>query len=79
MQIGDRQEMSEAPAVPAKAKQGAEAREWVEASIWTERMLAALENGVKGGKWYSLIDKVVRLQTLEMRGTKWPRTRGVQV
>jgi len=23
----------------------------VEASIWTERMLAALENGVKGGKW----------------------------
>ena len=37
------------------AKQGTETREknwaWVEASIWTERMLAALENGVKGGKW----------------------------
>ena len=24
---------------------------WVELSIWTERMLAALETGVKGGKW----------------------------
>ena len=27
---------------------------WVEASVWTERMLAALENGVSGGQWYSL-------------------------
>lgn len=32
--------------------------QWVEASIWTDNMLAALENGVKGGKWFSLIDKV---------------------
>ena len=24
---------------------------WVEASIWTERMLAALDNGVQGGRW----------------------------
>lgn len=31
---------------------------WVEPEIWTERMLAALETGVKGGKWFSLIDKV---------------------
>jgi RNA-directed DNA polymerase len=27
-------------------------------------MLAALENGVKGGKWFSLIDKVYRSETL---------------
>ncbi len=27
-------------------------------------MLAALENGVKGGKWFSLIDKVYRAETL---------------
>jgi hypothetical protein len=26
---------------------------WVELSVWTERMLTALENGVKGGKWYT--------------------------
>jgi RNA-directed DNA polymerase len=37
---------------------------WLDRSIWTERMLAALDNGVKGGKWYSLIDKVYRPQTL---------------
>lgn len=31
---------------------------WVEPSVWTERMLTALDNGVKGGVWFSLIDKV---------------------
>ena len=30
---------------------------WVEASVWTKPMLAALDNGVKGGKWFSLWDK----------------------
>jgi RNA-directed DNA polymerase len=37
-----------------------------EASVWTERMLAALGNGVKGGKWYSLMDKVYALGTLQI-------------
>ncbi len=32
---------------------------WVEPSAWTERMLTALEDGVKGGTWFSLIDKVL--------------------
>jgi len=32
--------------------------EWVEPAVWTERMLAALETGVEGGKWFRLIDKV---------------------
>ena len=50
-------------AKPNRAKQGAEmpARAnwtWVEAGVWTERMLSALGNGVKGGKWYALTDKV---------------------
>jgi RNA-directed DNA polymerase len=31
---------------------------WVEPKVWTERMLEALERGVKGGKWFALIDKV---------------------
>jgi RNA-directed DNA polymerase len=38
--------------------------EWVEPSVWTERMLTALEEGVKGGKWFSLIDKVAKLDNL---------------
>ena len=59
-----------ASSVPEKAKQGAEAQgpcgwEWVETSVWTERMLAALVNGVKGGKWYSLSDKVYDRRTLK--------------
>lgn len=38
--------------------------EWVEPSVWTCRMLTALEQGVKGGVWYSLIDKVHKLENL---------------
>lgn len=38
--------------------------EWVAACVWTPRMLAALEQGVRGGKWHSLIDKVYRLPNL---------------
>lgn len=52
--------------VPETAKQVAETQKWywVEASVWTDRMLAALDNGVKGGRWYSLMDKVYASQTL---------------
>ena len=63
------QSESQASAVPARATQGADIHgrnwTWVEASVWNERMLAALDNGVKGGKWFSLIDKVYRKQTLK--------------
>ncbi len=54
--------------VPERAKRDSETRRrdwsWVEATVWTPRMLAALGNGVKGGKWYSLTDKVYRRETL---------------
>lgn len=39
---------------------------WVEHSVWTKRMLEALRSGVKGGVWFSLIDKVWRPTTLEV-------------
>ena len=59
---------SEVMVVPAEAKQiTSEAtgrRVWIDREIWTERMLAALDNGVKGNKWFGLIDKVYRPQTL---------------
>ena len=32
--------------------------------VWTDRMLTTLEHGVKGGKWFSLIDKVYAPETL---------------
>jgi RNA-directed DNA polymerase len=31
---------------------------WVKPSVWTPRMLTTLEDGVKGGKWFRLYDKV---------------------
>ena len=57
------------PAIVPKAKRRGEAQcewafsvkdhwRWAEPAVWTERMLKALEEGVKGGKWHSLIDKV---------------------
>src|ERR1051325_8413343 len=53
--------------VPKQAKRGREVAPqwaWTEPSVWTERMLDALEEGVKGGRWYSLIDKVYAEETL---------------
>ena len=61
------QTQMELPGVP-KAKQGREVGPrwaWTEASVWTERMLATLERGIKGGKWFSLIDKVWKMENLE--------------
>jgi RNA-directed DNA polymerase len=49
---------------------------WVEASIWTDRMVSALGNGVKGGKWFSLVDKVVRPATLNAAWLKVARNKG---
>jgi RNA-directed DNA polymerase len=33
-------------------------RDWANPCVWTDRMLATLETGVRGGKWHTLIDKV---------------------
>ena len=45
---------------------------WVERTVWTQRMLEALENGVKGGVWFSLVDKLYRRTTLD---AAWKRVR----
>ena len=55
----DTREQNAPPAVPAKAPQGGEIRarwEWAEDGVWTERMLETLETGIKGGRWFRLID-----------------------
>jgi RNA-directed DNA polymerase len=65
----------EAPVVPARDKQGAEDL-WehykAERGVWSEAMLKALERGVKGNKWFSLIDKVCADRTL---GLAWEKVR----
>jgi len=73
----------ENPGSAVKAKQGRDATNgetrrlrWAEASIWTDRMVSALGNGVKGGKWFSLIDKVIRPTTLEAAWQRVARNKG---
>ena len=70
----------ESPVSAEAATQGTETRRrewwWAEASIWTERMVSALVNGVKGGKWFSLVDKAIRPTTLDAAWRKVARNKG---
>lgn len=70
--VTDRPEEARPAGVP-KAKQAGEVQArwaWTEPCVWTERMLTALEEGVRGGKWFSLIDKVSSARVL-----RWAFTR----
>jgi RNA-directed DNA polymerase len=61
------------------AKQGGDIRDrwaWVEPSVWTERMLTALERGVKGDVWFSLMDKVWKPANLRAAFAKVKANRG---
>ena len=49
---------------------------WVERAVWNERMLEALETGIRGGKWYSLYDKVYRLSNLKAAWKRVEANRG---
>jgi len=44
--------------------------------VWTDRMLQALDEGVKGGAWYVLMDKVCALQSLAAGFAKVAKSRG---
>ena len=60
-------------AVPQAAQQAgtvAARWAWTEPAIWTERMLTALEQGVKGGVWFRLVDKVYALRNLQAAWAK---------
>ena len=75
----DRPEGMESVSVPEAARQTEEIRarwSWVEPTVWTERMLTALKNGVKGGVWYSLIDKVYAKANLEAAFRRVEANRG---
>jgi hypothetical protein len=66
-------------AVPERDKQVEEdlwQRHKAERGVWTEPMLAALQRGLKGNKWFSLIDKVARLDVLELAWEKVRRNAG---
>lgn len=44
--------------------------------MWTARMLEAIERGVKGGRWFSLMDKVSARRNLEAAWQQVRRNRG---
>jgi RNA-directed DNA polymerase len=60
----DERQEDRSAAVPRDTQRAQQAEEiharwrWVEPSVWTVRMLTALEQGVKGGKWFRLFDKI---------------------
>jgi RNA-directed DNA polymerase len=61
--------------VPARDKQVEEdlwRRHKAERGVWTEPMLMALERGMEGNKWFSLIDKVCSERTL---GLAWEKVK----
>lgn len=77
--VTDRKTEEKPAGVPETAKQAGEIRarwDWVEPSVWTERMLTALEKGVKGDKWFSLVDKVYTLSNLYAGFTKVKKNKG---
>lgn len=57
---------------PTQAGEAGARWAWVERAVWTERMLTALQEGVKGGVWFSLMDKVESPRGLQ---AAWERVR----
>jgi RNA-directed DNA polymerase len=49
---------------------------WTAPEVWTERMLTALEQGVRGGRWYTLMDKVCAVSTLRAAFARVKANRG---
>jgi RNA-directed DNA polymerase len=49
---------------------------WTAPEVWTERMLTALEQGVRGGRWYTLMDKVYAMPTLRAAFARVKANRG---
>ena len=68
--------VSETTKRDASALGSSKQRKFAPAPLWTEAMLAALQTGVKGGKWHSLIDKVSRLETLALGWAQVERNAG---
>jgi Retron-type reverse transcriptase len=71
--------METRPTPVLKAKQVGEVPArwaWTEPAVWTERMLTALEEGVKGGIWFSLIDKVYKPRNLRAAFAKVKANQG---
>lgn len=79
MKTSDREETPATVSRPCGSKQAGDIRArwaWTEPSVWTEPMLTALEQGGKGGQWFSLMDKVYAPRNLDAAFSKVRRNGG---
>jgi len=77
--VKDHSEENPPLAVPLVASPSGTVRDrwpFAVAAVWTERMLTALEQGVKGGRWFSLMDKVCAPANLHAAWLRVKRNRG---
>jgi RNA-directed DNA polymerase len=54
------QQLATVPFGATPARQPPSVKEWANCSVWNDRMLDALQQGVRGGKWHTLMDKVFK-------------------
>lgn len=59
-----RKPLATVPFGATPAREPPSINDWANPSIWTERMLTTLQQGVRGGRWHTLIDKVYSPLTL---------------
>jgi RNA-directed DNA polymerase len=52
------QRLTTVPFGATPARKPVSVKEWANRCVWTDRMLSALQSGVRGGKWHTLMDKV---------------------
>ena len=63
------------PSPDSTRRRGPRRWAWTEPTVWTDRMLTALEQGVQGGKWFRLIDKVAEVEAMATWIHRlWPNT-----
>lgn len=65
------QQVGEVHAQAARGRWG-----WTEATVWTDRMLAALEQGANRGVWFRMIDKVFAPKNLWSSWCKSAKNKG---
>lgn len=58
------QRLATVPFGATPAGQPPSVTEWANRAVWNDRMLDALQSGVRGGKWHTLFDKVCKTLNL---------------
>lgn len=71
------QRLATVPFWATPAREPPSVKEWANRVVWNERMLDALHQGVRGGKWHALNDKVCSALNLEVASARVLGNKGV--